>query len=37
MKRVGLAQSFVSRLVAELWDEGLLTTRPDPADRRRVG
>lgn len=36
VKRVGLAQSFVSRLVAELRDEGLLTTRPDPEDRRRV-
>lgn len=34
--RVKLAQSFVSKIVAELRDEGILSATPDPSDGRRV-
>lgn len=34
--RVRLAQSFVSKTVAELRDEGIVVTTPDPHDGRRV-
>ncbi|GHF43115.1 DNA-binding MarR family transcriptional regulator [Deinococcus metalli] len=34
--RTGLAQSFVSKTVAALRDEGLLVSVPDAADRRRT-
>lgn len=34
--RVRLAQSFVSKTVAQLRDEGIVTTAPDPNDGRRV-
>ncbi|CAM3432083.1 helix-turn-helix domain-containing protein [Deinococcus saxicola] len=35
-RRVGLAQSLVSKTVAELREAAVLSTRPDPADGRRV-
>lgn len=34
--RTGLAQSLVSKVVAELRDADVFVTRPDPADGRRV-
>lgn len=34
--RTGFVQSHVSASVARLRDQGLLTTEPDPADRRRT-
>ena len=34
--RTGLAQSLVSKTVTRLRDAGVVTTEPDPADRRRT-
>ncbi|WP_250573955.1 MarR family winged helix-turn-helix transcriptional regulator [Nonomuraea sediminis] len=35
-ERTGLPQSLVSSAVARFRDEGVMTTEPDPADRRRT-
>ncbi|WP_194166641.1 MarR family winged helix-turn-helix transcriptional regulator [Mycolicibacterium sp. P9-22] len=36
VQRTGFTQSYVSRLVAELVEQGALSTRADTADRRRT-
>ncbi|UNB54755.1 MarR family transcriptional regulator [Mycolicibacterium sp. YH-1] len=36
VKRTGFTQGYVSKCVAALTDQGLLTTGVDPADRRRI-
>jgi DNA-binding MarR family transcriptional regulator len=35
-QQTGLAQSLVSKTVAAIWDEGFLTTTPDPSNGRRI-
>jgi len=36
VRRTGLSQSLVSRIVASLRDAQVFTTEPDPADRRKM-